>query len=551
MVSKSKLKNKQIRFSVSYGRVSTIGQTQNKYGVRAEDGSPEAQKNRCLEFVQHLEQKTGASYSHIEHISDEGFSGKNTKRPGYLKLWDLISAKKIDLVIATELSRLNRSVRDFLEFVDHCKIHDVDIAILGLDLDTSTAQGKMMVVVFAALAQFERETTGQRVKENARMRLLTDGKINGAGEILGLDRDPSNPGHFIRNDEELRIVTEIFKQFLKLPSKKKLVSFLNERGTTGKYGRKISTHMIDIILKNAEWRYRGLWHINLENKDVDPETLPESKRYQVVTLPHGPLIDEDLLDKVLQKIDDTYSTHKRTGRDNYTYLLTNVLKFEDETRFTGEIGKGNGGVYRYYRNVPNDLRVRCDEIDMIICNRIKSYIKDQDEFGKLVESALKQRQMELPRIDNEMHGLKGKLQDLDKTETNLRNQLLDSSKTADPSFMKWLEKQVEHLIAEKRQKENELEMLKRTKSDILKKVGLTDIKATIREFVDDFDKLTGTEKRNLLEKIVRRVTVKRNNELEIEVFGEPSGGKGGGGGSSVNERNTGSVKYMNGSQGRD
>lgn len=542
------VRNKKVKFSVSYGRISTLGQNQDDEGNRRDDGSPEVQEKRCLDYVQHLGKKYQVQYSHLEHISDEGFSGKNTNRPGYQRLWDLISARKIDLIVATELSRLSRSVSDFLDLVAHCEKHDVAIAILGMDFETSSPFGRMMVVILVALAQFERETTGQRVKENARMRLLKDGKINGAGEILGLERDPSRKGHFVKNEDELRQVEEILKLYLQLPSKRILLRTLRERGILGKNGKEISHHMLDIILKNVSWRYRGFWPVNKENEDNDSDHLPESKRYQMAKLPHGSLIDDSLLNKVREKVADTFQKRKKVGKDEYTYLLTNVLQFEDDTRFTGEIGRGNGGEYRYYRNSSNDIRIRSDEIDPIICTRIKTYIQNHVEFEKLLETAIRQRQMELPKLDTQMNQISKELEKIEQAETDLRDKLLDSSQRSEPNFMKWLEGQVNQLEGQKKQKAKELEMLERVKADILRKAGLVDLKVTIQEFIDDYDKLTGTEKRNLLEKIVRRVIIKRDNELVIELFGEPPMTNGGGK-KSVNGRNTGSDFDRNGSQG--
>ncbi len=548
MSSNPTLKNKKVKFCVSYGRISTLDQGNDDDGNRRDDGSPEAQKKRCLDYIQHLERKDNVQYHHLEHISDEGFSGKNTNRPGYQHLWDLISARKIDLIVATELSRLSRSVADFLDLVAHCEKHDVAIAILGMDFETSSPFGRMMVVILVALAQFERETTGLRVKENGRIRLLKDGKINGAGEILGLDRDPSRKGHFVKNEEELARVEEILKLYLQLPSKRLLLAALREKGVKGKHGKEISHHMLDIILKNVSWRYRGYWPANKENKDNDSEHLPESKRYQLAKLPHGPLIDENLLNKVREKIEDTFVKRKKVGKDEYVYFLTNVLKFEDETGFTGEVGRGNGGEYRYYRNSVNDTRIRCDEIDPIICTRIKTYIQNHAEFEKLLESAIKQRQMELPKLEVQVNQISKELEKIERAEADLRDKLLDSSQRSEPNFMRWLEDQVSHLEGKKRQKTKELEMLERVKADVLRKAGLADLKATIQEFVNDYDRLTGTEKRNLLEKIVRRVIIKRDNELVIELFGEPPISNGGGK-KFVNERNTGSNFEMNGSQG--
>ena len=198
--SQAQASNKKVKRGISYGRVSTYDQAFNIDGNRREDASPEAQRSRCLDHVRFLNSKGKGDYQILEHISDEGFSGKNTNRPGYQKMLDLVSSNIIDFIVASELSRISRSVIDFLELVAHCEAHDVDLVIIGLDLDTSSPIGRVMVIILVALAQFEREMTSQRVKENALNRLLKDGKINGAAEILGLGRDPERTGHFLVNE---------------------------------------------------------------------------------------------------------------------------------------------------------------------------------------------------------------------------------------------------------------------------------------------------------------------------------------------------------------
>ena len=63
------------------------------------------------------------------------------------------------------------------------------------------------------------------------------------------------------------------------------------------------------------------------------------------------------------------------------------------------------------------------------------------------------------------------------------------------------------------------------------------IKDTVKGFVKDFDRLTGTEKRNFIEKIIKKIIVKDNNELEIVIYGEPP---------SVVRRNRISYQEVNG-----
>ena len=240
-----------IRIGVAYARVSTEGQLKNDDGKRRDDGSPEAQRERCEKHIAYLASQTGTPHRIKEFLNDEGYSGKNTDRPHFQRMWDLISSRQIDFIVAAELSRLSRSVIDFLELIAHCEKNKVDVIIIGLKLDTADAFGRMLIVILIALAQFEREMTSHRVKENAIARLLKDGKINGAAEILGLDRDPERKGHFLVNQDELVKVEKLLKMFTQFSSKKKLLQAARKMGITGKKGRELTRQTIDRVIENA------------------------------------------------------------------------------------------------------------------------------------------------------------------------------------------------------------------------------------------------------------------------------------------------------------
>jgi hypothetical protein len=190
--------------------------------------------------------------------------------------------------------------------------------------------------------------TAYRVKENVLARLLKDGKINGAAEILGLDRDPEKNGHFLPNKEELARVEIILNLFQKFSSRRKALDVAKEMGLAGKNGQELTARMIDTMLDNVKWRYRGLWYANSENKDVDSKLIAESKQFQIVQLPHGALLNEKLLDEVQVTLDNIKKVQRQTGKDDYVYLLKNVLYCEDGTKFHSEPSKSRQ--YRYYFN---------------------------------------------------------------------------------------------------------------------------------------------------------------------------------------------------------
>ncbi|MDR2559524.1 MAG: recombinase family protein [Oscillospiraceae bacterium] len=98
-----------------------------------------------------------------ENILTDKQSGKDTARPGLKKL--LVTAKKGDTVIVESFSRFSRSTRDLLDLVENLTAKGVEFISLKENIDTSVPAGKFMLTVFAALYEFERETTLQRQRE--------------------------------------------------------------------------------------------------------------------------------------------------------------------------------------------------------------------------------------------------------------------------------------------------------------------------------------------------------------------------------------------------
>lgn len=139
---------------VGYVRVST--------GRQAKEGiSLDSQDARVRKWAE----LQGAETVVVE--SDPGRSGgRADNRPGLRRAIDLAVAKKGVLVVHS-LSRLARSTRDAIELVDELRKGGSDFVSLSENLDTTTAAGKMIFHVIAAIAEFERSIISERAFETA------------------------------------------------------------------------------------------------------------------------------------------------------------------------------------------------------------------------------------------------------------------------------------------------------------------------------------------------------------------------------------------------
>lgn len=149
---------------VIYARVST------------KDQSCERQLNDLREFARRMEYEIVGEYT-------ETASGAKNDRQERNKVIKLAQGKKIDAVLVSELSRWGRSTADLMSTLELLESRGVSvIAQSGLQMDLSTAAGKLMATILSGVSQFERELLVERTlsgMEAARQRGKVIGRQSG------------------------------------------------------------------------------------------------------------------------------------------------------------------------------------------------------------------------------------------------------------------------------------------------------------------------------------------------------------------------------------
>jgi site-specific DNA recombinase len=138
-----------VKATVGYCRVST--EDQAKTG-----SSLDAQRERIAAHCVATGRKLDEVYV------DDGESAKDLKRPEVQKLLDRVDAGEIGAVVVLKLDRLTRSVRDLADLLERFDKRGVALVSITETLDTSTATGRMVINLIAAVGQWEREAIGER-----------------------------------------------------------------------------------------------------------------------------------------------------------------------------------------------------------------------------------------------------------------------------------------------------------------------------------------------------------------------------------------------------
>ena len=139
--------------------------------------SVENQLIMCKEYIAMFIE--GGGSAEIIEYEDEGFSGKNTKRPQFQKMMQDMKERHFDYLVCYRLDRLGRNLADLANLMEDLNRRNTSFISIKEKFDTTTPIGKAMLYFSGVLAQMEREQIAERVKDNMIM-LARSGQIGRA-----------------------------------------------------------------------------------------------------------------------------------------------------------------------------------------------------------------------------------------------------------------------------------------------------------------------------------------------------------------------------------
>lgn len=193
-------------------------------GLERDFNSLDAQREACCAYI--LSQ-AGEGWERIdEHYDDGGWSGGSMDRPSLRQLMEDIKAGKVDIVVVYKVDRLTRSLADFAKIVEILDEKGASFVSVTQAFNTTTSMGRLTLNVLLSFAQFEREVTGERIRD----------KI-AASKRKGMWMGGTVPHGYYVKDRKLLIdpaeaedIRYIFNRYLELKSILKLADDLAARG---------------------------------------------------------------------------------------------------------------------------------------------------------------------------------------------------------------------------------------------------------------------------------------------------------------------------------
>ncbi|MBW2498300.1 MAG: recombinase family protein [Deltaproteobacteria bacterium] len=144
-------------------RCAVYTRKSSEEGLEQDFNSLDAQREACLAYIQ--SQKSEGWKPVRARYDDGGFSGGNVERPALAHLLSDIEAGKIDTVVVYKVDRLTRSLTDFARIVDVMDAASVSFVSVTQQFNTTTSMGRLTLNMLLSFAQFEREVTGERIRD--------------------------------------------------------------------------------------------------------------------------------------------------------------------------------------------------------------------------------------------------------------------------------------------------------------------------------------------------------------------------------------------------
>ena len=181
-------------------------------GLEQEYNSIDAQRDAGQAFI--VSQRAEGWISVADDYDDPAFSGGNMERPGLRRLLADIEKGLVDVVVVYKIDRLTRSLADFSKIIEVFERHGVSFVSVTQQFNTTTSMGRLMLNILLSFAQFEREVTGERIRDKIAAS-KRKGLWMGGHPPLGYD---VKNRLLVVNEAEARVVRRIFEDFLEFRS---------------------------------------------------------------------------------------------------------------------------------------------------------------------------------------------------------------------------------------------------------------------------------------------------------------------------------------------
>jgi len=294
-----------------------------------------AQREACEAYVR---SQVGEGWIGLPTAYDDGgFSGGNMERPALRQLMADVAAGRIDVIVVYKVDRLTRSLMDFAKIVEVFDAHGVSFVSVTQAFNTTTSMGRLTLNVLLSFAQFEREVTGERIRDK-----IAASKAKGIwmGGVPPLGYDPKDRALTI-NPSEADQVRSIFRRYLELKSVPALKAELDRTGVRSKVWTTRRGETVGGVCMSCG----ALFHL-LTNPIYIGKIVHKSEVHAGL---HPPIVDEALFDAVAAQLaGNRRQRHQRPTRAAKSPLTGIIFDVEGAPMSPSFAYSSQKRLYRYY-----------------------------------------------------------------------------------------------------------------------------------------------------------------------------------------------------------
>jgi DNA invertase Pin-like site-specific DNA recombinase len=352
-------------------------------GLEQDFNSLHAQRESCEAYIKSQKHEGWTPLPAI--YDDGGYSGGTMERPALQRLLADIRSGAVNVIVVYKVDRLTRSLADFAKIVELFDAAKVSFVSVTQQFNTTTSMGRLTLNVLLSFAQFEREVTGERIRDKIAAS-KKKGMWMGGWVPLGYERRDRT---LVVNETEAKTVRAIFDLFLKLKNVGKVQTELarlklRTKPYATKRGRAIGAMSFA----------RGHIYKILSNPLYLGEITHKGARHPGQ---HPALISQTTWDAVQAQL--AANTHAKRFRSTASIVnpFAGLIHDAAGQRLVSSHTSKNGKRYRYYvtpevdDRLPSDsrakkMRLPAAEIDELVLTNLQVLLRDKRKISTVVRS---------------------------------------------------------------------------------------------------------------------------------------------------------------------
>src|SRR6516225_10137490 len=322
------------RAEPSRKRCAIYTRKSSEEGLEQEFNSLAAQREACEAYI--CSQRHEGWVMTRTHYDDGGFSGGNMERPALQRLLADIRSSRIDIVVVYKGDRLTRSLADFARLVEIFDGEGVSFVSVTQQFNTTSSMGRLTLNVLLSFAQFERDVTGERIRDKIAAS-KKKGMWMGGNVPLGYNASERT---LVINPAEAETVRRIFALYRELGSVRRVKDEADRLGLHTK-----RTIRADGAERGGKPFTRGHIYAVLSNPIYIGQIAHKGELYPGQ---HPALIDAETWAAVRDRLAAKPSDHRRKATASEPSLLAGLLVDARGQRLTPTHAVKKGRRYRYY-----------------------------------------------------------------------------------------------------------------------------------------------------------------------------------------------------------